>query len=344
MDIGFYLPVQWFDRDRHCVELYREMIEQAKAAEELGFSSLQVPEHHFIDYLTHPSALITAVKVASLTRRIPIVTAVLVLPFRDMRVLAGEVAQADCLMDGRLEIGIGRGAFAYEFVRFGIPVEESRERFEESLLVLKALLTREEVAWDGRWYKFPPLTVTPRCLQNPHPPIWMSCVTQTAVYHSARQGYDVMTMPLRTEADGVKVQADGFLRGLADGSASRRPRLSMLMFLYVAADRADADAKLRICYETQKRFHVMFSTPGDVAGGHIVPHPIDLTLEELRERTIIGTVDECREKLAHFARSGVDEVVGNMSFGLPHRDTMASMERLARHIMPGLKQQPQAAK
>jgi alkanesulfonate monooxygenase SsuD/methylene tetrahydromethanopterin reductase-like flavin-dependent oxidoreductase (luciferase family) len=89
----------------------------------------------------------------------------------------------------------------------------------------------------------------------------------------------------------------------------------------------------------------MFSTPGDVAGGHIVPHPIELTLEELRERTIIGTVEECREKLAHFARSGVDEVVGNMSFGLAHRDTMASMDRLARHIMPALKQPAtQAAK
>jgi alkanesulfonate monooxygenase SsuD/methylene tetrahydromethanopterin reductase-like flavin-dependent oxidoreductase (luciferase family) len=344
MDVGFYLPVQWFDRDRHCVELYREMIEQAKLAEELGFSSLQVPEHHFIDYLTHPSALLTAVRVAAATRRIPIVTAVLVLPFHDIRVLAGEIAQADCLLEGRLQIGIGRGAFAYEFARFGIPVTESRPRFEESLQVLKALLTREEVAWDGTWYKFPALTVTPRCLQQPHPPIWMSCVTRTAVYHSARQGYDVMTMPLRTEADGVKAQADGFMEGLAAGPGGVRPRLSMLMFVYVAADRPDAEEKLRICYATQQRFHTMFSTPGDVRGGHIVPHPIELSLDELRARTIIGTVDECAEKLAHFARLGVDEVVGNMSFGVAHRDTMAAMGRLARHIMPMLKQRPQAAK
>ena len=69
----------------------------------------------------------------------------LVLPFYDMRRLAGEIALADNLTEGRLEIGVGRGAFIYEFTRFGVPVEESRERFDEAC-VLRKLLTEEEVS------------------------------------------------------------------------------------------------------------------------------------------------------------------------------------------------------
>jgi len=80
-----------------------------------------------------------------------------------MKRLAGEIALTDCLTGGRLEIGVGRGAFAYEFKRFGVPVEDSRARFDESLAVLEALLGREQVSWDGGdYYTFDTLTTMPR--------------------------------------------------------------------------------------------------------------------------------------------------------------------------------------
>ena len=89
-------------------------------------------------------------------------TSVVVLPVHDMRILAGEVVVADILTEGRLMLGVGRGAFAFEMDRLGVPLEESRARFDESLDVLIALLSREEVSWDGEHYRFPPLTVMPR--------------------------------------------------------------------------------------------------------------------------------------------------------------------------------------
>ena len=100
MDFGFYLPCYWPDTSYHAADMYRDVVEEAQAAEAIGCISLSIPEHHFINYLVHPSPLLTAVQVAAATRRIPIVTAVLVLPFYDMRRLAGEIAQADCLTGG----------------------------------------------------------------------------------------------------------------------------------------------------------------------------------------------------------------------------------------------------
>jgi alkanesulfonate monooxygenase SsuD/methylene tetrahydromethanopterin reductase-like flavin-dependent oxidoreductase (luciferase family) len=81
----------------------------------------------------------------------------------------------------------------------------------------------------------------------------------------------------------------------------------------------------------------VFSTPGDVRGGDIQPIEIELPLELLADRVVIGTIDECHEKLGAYADLGLDEMVVNMSFGTPHQDVLASMERLARHVMPHLK-------
>src|SRR3546814_19273684 len=79
-----------------------------------------------------------------------------------MRIFAGEAIQADMLCEGRLVVGVGRGAFAYELERLGTSITETRTKFDESLVVLQALFSREELPWYGTNYKFEPLTVMPR--------------------------------------------------------------------------------------------------------------------------------------------------------------------------------------
>ena len=185
MQFGFYLPCYHPDTSFPAAQLYKDTIEEAKLAEELGFISLTIPEHHFINYLVHPSPLLTAVRVAAETKSIPLISAVLVLPFYDVRRLAGEIAQADCLTGGRIQIGVGRGAFRYEFDRFNVPVEESRERFDDSLNLLIKLLSEEEVSWDSKYYRFEPLTVTPRPVQKPYPAIWVAALAEAATSQTA---------------------------------------------------------------------------------------------------------------------------------------------------------------
>ena len=158
--LSSYLPDPSYGGKR----LFADMVEQATTAERLRYRSVTIPEHHLINILLTPSPLQMAVKVASVTDRLELATSVVVLPIRDMRVFAGEVAQADILTDGRLVLGVGRGAFAYEMGRLGSPIEESREKFDESLDLLIALLTREEVGWSGKYYNFEPLTIMPRPL------------------------------------------------------------------------------------------------------------------------------------------------------------------------------------
>ena len=125
------------------------MIDRALLAEKLGYASVSIPEHHLVNLLMMPSPLQMAVKLATLTSKINIVTSVSVLPLHDMRTFGGEVAIAYILTEGRLILGVGRGAFAWEMARLGSPKEQSKEKFIESLEVLQSLLTKENVSWNG---------------------------------------------------------------------------------------------------------------------------------------------------------------------------------------------------
>ena len=345
VDFGFYLPCYWPDTGYPARDMYRDAVAQAICAEQAGYVSLSIPEHHFINYLVHPQPLLTAVKVAAVTERIPLITAVLVLPFYDIRRLAGEVAQADNLTDGRLQIGVGRGAFRYEFDRFGVPEAESLERFIDSLQLLEALLTREEVSWKSKYYDFGPLTVTPRPLQIPHPPIWIAALAAHSISDAARRGYHVQTTPLRDPFGAAKMQADSFFDAVAEmGPGARHQRLSMLRMAYVSRSQADIENKVRIAFANHQRFHNVRETPGTVSGGAITPLEVDITPDDIRDALVIGSSAEVIDKLERYASLGIHDIQLNMSFGAEHGDVMASLELFAAEVLPHLRGKANSAR
>ena len=144
MDFNHFLTSYMPDPSIGSKTHFKNMIEQAVLAEKLGYKTVSIPEHHLVNLLMMPSPLQMAVKISTLTKDIKITTGVVVLPLHDMRTYAGEVATADILTEGRLILGVGRGAFAWEMKRLGTPKDLSREKFIESLDVLQLLLKEEE--------------------------------------------------------------------------------------------------------------------------------------------------------------------------------------------------------
>lgn len=335
MEFGYYLPAYLSDPTYPVDLLYSDMVEQAILAERLGFKTVWIPEHHFINLLVHPNPLLMGVRVAAATKSIRIGTSVLVLPFFDMRRLAGEVAQADNLMGGRLELGVGRGAFKYEFDRYGIKVEDSRDIFDESLALLERLLIHSDVSSETDAYRFAPLTITPRPLQQPLPPVWIAAVTPDAVYHSARRGYHVITTPLRSPFEDARNQAESFHRGRSEsGKQASEQRFSMLRMVYVARDRAEVEEKLEFAVQNDRCHHNIRTTNGDVIQGIIQGSDSGRSLTEIEDALIIGTADQCLEKIEAYAHLGIDEFIVNMGFGASHADVIHSMKTFASKVMP----------
>ena len=133
MEFSIQLSADYPDKSYGGDRVYGDMLNQAILADRLGFDAISITEHHLINCLMMPAPLQFAVKIAAHTERVSILTSIVVLPLHDMRIYAGEVVVADIFTNGRLMLGVGRGAFAYEMERLGIPMNETQSKFNESL-------------------------------------------------------------------------------------------------------------------------------------------------------------------------------------------------------------------
>lgn len=333
MDFNYFLTSYMPDTSIGGKRHFDNMVDLAVAADRLGFKAVSLPEHHLINLLLMPSPLQMAVKIAAVTKAIEIVTAVAVLPIRDMRIFAGELTQADILCDGRLILGVGRGAFAYEIERLGVPMTETRERLDESLEVLQALLERENVSWDGKYYKFDAITVMPRPMRPI--PMMMAVMVPDGIYHCAKRGFHIQTTVLSATNETLLERVHAFHKGReAAGAAGKGLRLSLQRVLYCARDAADAREKLEMAQSYYSRFDNVYTGPGIVENGAIAPLARDQTVEELGKNLLICPADEMVERLQLYAESGIDELITSCGIGASHADSLASMERFAEHVMP----------
>jgi alkanesulfonate monooxygenase SsuD/methylene tetrahydromethanopterin reductase-like flavin-dependent oxidoreductase (luciferase family) len=329
--LGAYYRNTRYGGDR----LYSDMLAQAKLVERLGFRGVTIPEHHLINILLIPDPLQFAVKVASITKHLEVVTSVCQLPLHDMRIFAGQVIQADILCEGRLVLGVGRGAFAYEMARMGKPIEESRERFDESLNVLMALLARENVSWDGKYYQFEPITVMPRPRVTGSPAIMVAALGAESIEASARRGFHIQTTPLNASVDKMREQVDAFNRGKAAcGESGRDLRLAVMRVCSVAKDDADARRKLDLAYDYYGRFHNVFTGPGIVERGAIKPLPLNQSKHELRQSLLICTASEMVDRLKAYEELGVNELIVNGNIGHDNQESLDALERFAADVMP----------
>src|SRR5205823_2225159 len=160
-------------------DIIRNELTQVEWSEELGFDEVWFTEHHFIDYglSVDPATLLSAA--ASRTRRIRVGLAAAILPFHHPLRLAEQMALVDIIADGRLDVGVGRGNRPAEFAGYRVPQEESRDRFDETVEVMRRAWTEERFSFHGRFFDFDDVRVIPKPVQRPHPPLYQVCVTRT---------------------------------------------------------------------------------------------------------------------------------------------------------------------
>ena len=337
MDFNHFLTSYMPDPNVGSKIHFKNMVDQSILAEKLGYKTVSIPEHHLINLLMMPSPLQMAVKIASLTKNISVSTSVAVLPLHDMRTYAGEVSTADILTDGRLILGVARGAFPWEMERLGTPIEQSKEKFIESLEVLQKLLAEEEVSFKGKYYNFDALTIMPRPITQPVP-IMIAAMDPKSIKSAASRGFHVQSTVLSGTKELLMERVNAFKEGCEElGEKGKLLKLSMQRMMFVAKDQDDVEKKNRLAYEYYKRFDNMFTGPGKVKNGNIVPLPRKQSFEEMKENLLICTVNELIDKLSIYAEAGVDEFIISSSFGQEQNETLESMHKISEEIIPYFK-------
>jgi alkanesulfonate monooxygenase SsuD/methylene tetrahydromethanopterin reductase-like flavin-dependent oxidoreductase (luciferase family) len=236
MRFGFFdqlpCPDGFTERQR-----YKDILAQIDLADTLGFDTAWLGEIHFIrqfSILSDP--LMTLAAAAQRTRRIRLGTAVTLLPLHSPIKIAEEAAICDILSDGRLEFGVGRG-IARHYPSYGIPPEESRGRFDEALDFILAAWTNESFSFDGRYFQARDLSVVPRPVQTPHPPVRIAANSPDTFPLAAERQLPIFASPLINPPDKLKAGLTVYRHGLPAG---HHGDLALAFPIHIAASREAA--------------------------------------------------------------------------------------------------------
>lgn len=175
MKFGIYCEMQ-ADPSKDHKELMWDLMTLIESADGLGFDSFNLIEHHLYPEFgisANPLAMFTAA--AQRTDHIRFRTVCHIVPFHHPLILAGEIAAADILTRGRLECGFGRG-HGWLYPPSGLPMQESKGRYQEGLEIIQLAFTKESFSYDGHFYQIKDAHVVPKPLQKPYPPIYLRCL------------------------------------------------------------------------------------------------------------------------------------------------------------------------
>jgi probable F420-dependent oxidoreductase len=176
---------------------------------------------------------------AGVTRRLTLMTSLVVLPYRNPFLTARSMMSVDVLSGGRTLYALGAGYLRSEFAALNVPFDERNARFDESVEVIRRVLTTDDVHYDGRYFQALGQTVRPRVVQQPHPPLWVGGNSRTALERVARWGQGWMPMVGGGEAM-ARTSRTPAIADLADLA----PRLDELEGLLAEHGRSRADIDL----------------------------------------------------------------------------------------------------
>jgi alkanesulfonate monooxygenase SsuD/methylene tetrahydromethanopterin reductase-like flavin-dependent oxidoreductase (luciferase family) len=200
MKVGVLQFFSWSRRIPLTV-VYARALSRIEVMDQTGYDCVWLAEHHFNTYSVCPSINVMATHVAGRTRTLRIGMAVSLAAFYHPLRLAEEVAMVDVLSGGRVNWGAGRGFDRTEFAAFGVPVEESSDRFRECVEIVLAAWRNERVSYQGRFWQYDDIEVLPKPLQTPHPPVWLASTSPDSIRRAAEKGYDILQDPHSTHAD-----------------------------------------------------------------------------------------------------------------------------------------------
>jgi len=331
MKIGFYVTGSTTSN-------HRDLLDQIKFADEAGFDSVWLRERHF--HYDHEgrnffsSPFVVASYVAAQTKRVRIGMGARILPLDHPIHIAEDGATVDVISNGRLDMGIARiGETELYQNAFGIPFPEVRERFEQSLDVILKAWTEERFSHDGPYYHFPEVSIHPKPVQKPHPPIYLVGISDSTLKFGAARGFPLLLAGAQTVPLVAKTQQT-YGRFLTEAGFQREDIVHPVnRFIYVAETNQQAVADTR---ETIMNFiHRENSVIRDFL--HLPKEQItyELLFDEV---CIFGDPDYCLRRIEAL-RAAVDlrNVLFTFNyFTIDHQKCLRSMERFVNRVMPYL--------
>ncbi|MBB2910439.1 alkanesulfonate monooxygenase SsuD/methylene tetrahydromethanopterin reductase-like flavin-dependent oxidoreductase (luciferase family) [Streptosporangium becharense] len=327
---------------------FRDALELARLADELGLHHVKTVEHYFFRYGGYsPDPVTFLAAAAARTRRIRLVTGAVIPAFTHPVKLAGQLAMLDNLCRGRLDVGFGRAFLPDEFAAFEISMDDSHSRFREGVEACRRLWSEQDVVWEGGHHRFGPVTLLPRPFQDPHPGILIATsITPESCAAAGRAGYGLMMVPSINKREKTQEMLALYRRARAEaGHDPETGEVHMSYNCYLAEDGAEARRKGRAYSEVTNRVMTDAVAAWGRTGSADYPG-YERVLEKVRgsdfdrslgeNKVLVGSPDEVVEKV-RVIREWFGDVTLSLqviSGNVPHEESARTVRLFAEHVMP----------
>ncbi|MBI1736186.1 MAG: LLM class flavin-dependent oxidoreductase [Candidatus Rokubacteria bacterium] len=333
MNFGLYSSIANPPRGEHLDRAIDETIAEAQLAESCGFDSCFFGEHHQDRDGFLPSPLIVATAVAAHTRTLNVGTSVILLPLHHPVRVAEDVITLDLVSKGRVIVGVGIGYQPADFRAFGVPMDDRRGRFEESLEILRRCWSGERFSFHGKHFTLDDVQITPRPFQRPSPPLWIGASVPAAARRAGRVADGFVGTP-STGLDNATRLIETYREAARE--AGRPARVVQMRDAWVAASRGDAEA----VYGPEVLAAYRYYWENRLAEFKSIPADAPFTLETLApNRLIVGDPETCvREFQRWHEATGADYFLLRLrhahSGGPPHAKIMEAIRLFGDRVLP----------
>ena len=341
MKFSLFVHMERGDTAKPHHELFDEVEDLVIFAEEAGFESAWIGEHHGMEFTIAPNPFIQLAHLAARTTRIRLGTGNVIAPFWHPIRLAGEAAMTDVASNGRLDLGIARGAYMFEYERLapGLDAWGAGQRMRELVPAIKKLW-EGDYAHEGEFWSFPKTTASPKPIQDPVP-IWIAARDPNSHDFAVANGCNVQVTPLASGDGEVESLIERFRTAVSAHPEVARPRISLLQHTFVTDGPRETETFVDELSRYYGLFGAWFTNKRPVHQGVMAP----LTEEErvaaphfgpdkIAQNLVIGEPEAVITRLKGYESMGFDQFAIWIDSGISHERKRKSLDLFVRHVMP----------
>jgi alkanesulfonate monooxygenase SsuD/methylene tetrahydromethanopterin reductase-like flavin-dependent oxidoreductase (luciferase family) len=325
---------------------YWELVEQVLHAERWGFDCFGVSEQHLaIGAATTASPEVLYGYLYSRTSRIRFRHAISLIPVNHPLKLAANVAVADILSHGRIELGVGRGNTTLSLRAFEIDLDKSRGKAVEGIQVLKKAFTQDPFMHYGEHYKIPPRSLVPKTLQKPYPPIFMAASSPDSHVSAGDLGIGVLSL---SNFQGWKYLQDNvasYKKQIAKASEAGYVNNSVGVLVHAYCSESDESAKEEAGAENLDYVHLAYTGYPRLAKmskdyaymGNFAKLGEKLSdydyFQNDSAAAVFGSPETCIKQIERYRAAGANELLLRID-SVPHDKIMKSIEMFGKYVIP----------
>lgn len=336
---------------------YKKALEQIVLADQKGFHTAWLVEHHFREGRSHmPCSEAVLGALSQLTKHIRLGFGVTLLPheFIHPARIAEKVATVDLLSNGRVEWGIGRST-PMEQIAFGVDIPRSKEKMLAACKTVVAMWEQQYYEEHSEFLDFPARMVTPKPYQYPHPPVWMAASSEESARMAGENGLGLLCFSILQPLSKLRSLLEVYEQAQQHAKPLTRVhtnKVGIYTLVHCAKSRRDFEQNrlwdsMWWWYTTVAAFLLKWEFAHLPAEAQEKAFPLlkkqadgdfDITRFDKEDMVIVGTPEECLEKFLKYEEAGVDQVLCYLNFGyLPHEAVLESINLLGDFVIPELK-------